>query len=169
METRSRPCPAPTGGTAGPTWTMICAMGAQLPEGYQLIESAPGVDEYLELRQRSGLSPKTREQAKAALPGSWAACHVVHQPGGERVGMGRVIGDGGWYFHVVDMAVLPDHQRRGLGDAILRSLLEQIRARVPRGAYVNLLADPPGRRLYARHGFAETAPHSVGMALRIES
>jgi ribosomal protein S18 acetylase RimI-like enzyme len=91
----------------------------------------------------------------------------VHEPSGETVGMGRVIGDGGWYFHVVDMAVLPDHQRRGLGDAILRSLLERIRAHAPRGAYVNLLADPPGRRLYARHGFVETAPHSVGMALRL--
>jgi hypothetical protein len=34
----------------------------------------------------------------------------------------------------------------------------------PPGAYVNLLADPPGRRLYARHGFTETAPRSVGMA-----
>ena len=144
-------------------------MGAQLPEGYRLIESAPGADAYLELRQRSGLSPKTREQATAALPGSWAACHVVDEASGQTVGMGRVIGDGGWYFHVVDMAVLPDHQRRGLGDAILSSLLAQIRARAPRGAYVNLLADPPGRRLYARHGFAETAPHSIGMALRMGS
>ena len=142
-------------------------MGAQLPEGYRLVKSAPGVDDYLALRKRAGLSPKTREQAVAALPGSWAACHVVHEPSGETVGMGRVLGDGGWYFHVVDMAVLPDHQRRGLGDAILRALLERIRAEAPPGAYVNLLADPPGRRLYARHGFAETAPSSVGMALRL--
>ena len=146
---------------------MIYAMGAQLPEGYRLVESAPGVDEYLALRERAGLSPKTRDQAVAALPGSWAACHVVDEAGGQTVGMGRVLGDGGWYFHIADMAVLPDHQRRGLGDAILRSLLERIRAGAPPGAYVNLLADPPGRRLYARHGFAETAPHSVGMALRL--
>src|SRR3954462_9539710 len=142
-------------------------MGAQLSEGYRLIPSAPGVEDYLALRQRAGLSPKTREQATAALPGSWAACHVVHEPSGETVGMGRVIGDGGWYFHVVDMAVLPDHQRRGLGDAILRSVLERIRAAAPRGPYVTLPAAPPGRRLYARHGFVETAPHSVGMALRL--
>jgi ribosomal protein S18 acetylase RimI-like enzyme len=146
---------------------MICAMGAQVPEGYRLIESAPGVEDYLALRKRAGLSQKSRAQAAAALPGSWAACHVVHEGSGQAVGMGRVLGDGGWYFHIVDMAVLPDHQRRGLGDAILRSLLELIRAGAPPGAYVNLLADPPGRRLYARHGFAETAPHSVGMALRI--
>ena len=79
--------------------------------------------------------------------------------------MGRVIGDGGWYFHVVDMAVLPDHQRRGLGSAVLRYLLEQIRTRAPKGAFVSLLADPPGRPLYARHGFVESAPDSIGMAL----
>jgi ribosomal protein S18 acetylase RimI-like enzyme len=78
--------------------------------------------------------------------------------------MGRIIGDGGWYFHVVDMAVLPAHQRRGLGDRILTALLDHIRQRAPAGAYVNLLADEPGRKLYARHGFVETAPGSIGMA-----
>jgi ribosomal protein S18 acetylase RimI-like enzyme len=71
--------------------------------------------------------------------------------------MGRLIGDGGWYFHVVDMAVLPEHQRRALGGAVLTYLLEQIRQRAPRDAYVSLLADPPGRRLYARYG-SSTAP-----------
>src|SRR3954447_20519992 len=113
-------------------------MGAQLPEGYRLVESAPGVEDYLALRMRAGLSPKTREQATAALPGSWATCHVVHEASGETVGMGRFLGDGGWYFHVVDMSFLPDHQRRGLGHAILRSLLERISAEAPGGAYVNL-------------------------------
>ena len=58
-----------------------------------------------------------------------------------------MIGDGGWYFHVVDMAVLPDHQRCGLGAAVLTYRLELIRARAPRGAYVSLLADRPGRPL----------------------
>jgi ribosomal protein S18 acetylase RimI-like enzyme len=136
-------------------------------EGYRLVEGPPAVDDYLALRERSGLTPKSREQAVAALPGSWAACHVVHEASGATVGMGRVLGDGGWYFHVVDMAVLPEHQRRGLGDAVLTWLLERIGAQAPPGAHVNLLADPPGRRLYERHGFAETAPRSVGMELRL--
>jgi ribosomal protein S18 acetylase RimI-like enzyme len=145
----------------------MCGMAAppRLPDDYRLVATAPTVDDYLQLRERSGLTPRTREQATAALPGSWAACHVVHRPTGRAVGMGRLLGDGGWYFHVVDMAVLPEHQRRGLGDAVLTALLDQIRTRAPAGAYVNLLADPPGRGLYARHGFADTAPGSVGMAL----
>jgi hypothetical protein len=52
-----------------------------------------------------------------------------------------------------------------LGGAVLTFLLEQIRARAPKGAFVSLLADPPGRPLYARHGFVESAPDSIGMAL----
>jgi ribosomal protein S18 acetylase RimI-like enzyme len=128
--------------------------------GYRLVLSAPPVADYLRLRSESGLSPKTEEQARAALPGSWFACHVVAESGGEVVGMGRLLGDGGWYFHVVDMAVLPSHQRRGLGDAVLAALLDRIRSAAPAGAYVNLLADPPGRHLYERHGFTDTAPDS---------
>jgi ribosomal protein S18 acetylase RimI-like enzyme len=135
--------------------------------GYRVVLAAPSVEDYLRLRIESGLSPKTEAQAKAALPGSWAACHVVHEDTGEVVGMGRLLGDGGWYSHVVDMAVLPEHRRRGLGDALLGALLDRVREAAPPGAYVNLLADPPGRRLYARHGFIETAPNSVGMALRL--
>ena len=134
---------------------------------YSLIMTPPPLDDYLHLRAAAGLSPKTGQQAAAALSGAWATCHVVHKETGAVAGMGRLLGDGGWYFHVVDMAVLPEHQRRGLGDAILAALLDRIRAAAPPGAYVNLLADPPGRRLYERHGFTETAPHSVGMALRL--
>ena len=137
------------------------------PEGYELLRAAPDVEDYLALRRLAGLTPAAREQAVAGLPGSWAARHVVHTASGATVAMGRVIGDGGWCFHIVDMAVLPEHQRRGLGDAVLASLLQQIRDDAPPGAFVSLLADPPGRRLYARHGFAETAPASIGMAVRL--
>lgn len=136
--------------------------------GYRLVLGPPPVPDYLQLRRESGLTPKTERQATVGLPGSWAACHVVEDATGEVVGMGRVLGDGGWYFHVVDMAVLPGHQRRGLGDAILSTLLDRIRDDAPPGAWVNLLADPPGRRLYERHGFVETAPGSVGMALTLD-
>jgi GNAT superfamily N-acetyltransferase len=136
-----------------------------LSDGYRLVDGPPTSEDYLDLRLRAGLSPRRKDQAASALPGSWAACHVLHESHDRPVAMGRVIGDGGWYFHVVDMAVLPDHQRRGLGSAVLTYLLEQIRARAPKGAFVSLLADPPGRPLYARHGFVESAPDSIGMAL----
>ena len=126
-----------------------------LPDTYELISTAPAVSDHLMLRERAGLSRMGSRQAKAGLRG------------GETVAMGRVIGDGGCFFQVVDMAVLPQHQRRGLGDTVLAYLLDRIRVEAPPGAYVSLLADRPGRRLYAKHGFRETAPSSIGMALRL--
>ena len=137
-------------------------------EGYRLVNGQPpSVAEYLTLRRETGLTPATEAQAILSLKGSWYACHVIHEETDTAVGMGRIIGDGGWYFHIIDMAVLPDHQHRGLGGAVLNALLDRIRNEAPPGAYVNLLADPPGRRLYGRHGFIETAPREVGMAMRL--
>lgn len=41
------------------------------------------------------------EQAVLALPGSWAACHVVDIASGASVGMERLIGDGGSYWQTL--------------------------------------------------------------------
>jgi ribosomal protein S18 acetylase RimI-like enzyme len=131
---------------------------------YTLFDGPPALADYLSLRLRAGLSPKTEPQGEAAIRGSWCAVHA-RDARGTTVGMGRVIGDGGWYFHIVDMAVLPEHQRRGIGDAILTALLERIRSAAPPEPYITLLADGPGQRLYARHGFVPTAPQSIGMKL----
>ncbi|MGI5502983.1 GNAT family N-acetyltransferase [Lentzea sp. CA-135723] len=133
-----------------------------MDSAYRLVLEPPSVDDYLRLRQESGLSARTRQEAENGINGAWASAIVIHVESGETVGMGRVLSDGGWYFHVIDMAVLPDHQRKGIGDAVLTALLDRIEAHAP-NAYVNLLADPPGRRLYARHGFVESAPASIGM------
>jgi GNAT superfamily N-acetyltransferase len=141
---------------------------AALPAGYRLADGPPTVADYLLLRERAGLSARGQDQARAALAGSWAAVHVLYEVEAKTVGMGRLLGDGGWYFHVADMAVLPEHQRRGLGDAILYVLLERIRREAPAGAHVNLIADAPGRRLYARHGFTPTALDSIGMARTLD-
>lgn len=138
-------------------------MSAEAPPGYRLEPRAPDVADYLRLREQSGLSPKTREQAELALRGHWAAVTVVEEASGATVGMGRVLGDGGWYFHVVDLAVLPAHQRRGLGACVLASLLAVIDREAPPGAYVTLMGDRPGRPLYRRFGFVDPSPETVGM------
>jgi ribosomal protein S18 acetylase RimI-like enzyme len=135
------------------------------PEGYVLHPGTPTVHDYMRLRADAGLTPRTEEQSSLALPGSWAACHVVETASGETVGMGRLIGDGGWYFHVVDMAVLPAHQGRGIGNRVLGWLLDRIRHAAPADAYVSLMADPAGRRLYERFGFTERRDRSIGMAM----
>ncbi|WP_462418944.1 GNAT family N-acetyltransferase [Kytococcus sp. Marseille-QA3725] len=125
-------------------------------------DEAPTLAEYLDMRPAAGLSPVTAEQGAPALTGSWAWA-TVRAPDGRLAAMGRVIGDGGWCFHVADMATHPDHQRRGLGRAVLQRLLDRITAEAPERPYVTLMGDGPGRRLYSSMGFVDAMPHSMGM------
>jgi GNAT superfamily N-acetyltransferase len=136
-----------------------------MDERYRLVEDVPAIDDYLRLRAVSGLSPKRAEQAELALAGTWFAVRVEDTTDGSTVAMGRVVGDGGWYFQIADMATLPEHQGRGIGNAVLAHLIDAIRTRAPAEPYITLMADAPGRPLYAKHGFVDTAPHSIGMVL----
>ena len=143
--------------------TAESSTSAPLAAGYRLVVGPPPLDDYLRLRRDSGLSPKTTEQGAGAVAGSWSAVHVVDAEG-VPVAMGRTIGDGGWYFHLADIATDPGHQRRGLGRVVVEWLVADIRSRAPEGAYVTLMGDPPGQRLYRSLGFEDVAP-SLGMAL----
>ena len=124
----------------------------------------PSVATYQQLRIAAGLSAKTTEAATRGLPHSLFAVQVLH--GDAVVGMGRIIGDGGCFYQVVDIAVLPAHQGKGLGKLIMREIMQFIETEVPTSAYVSLIADGQAQELYAQFGFQHTAPASVGMALK---
>src|SRR5687768_16239685 len=100
---------------------------------YELISGTPGVDDYRRLRRVSGLSDKSQTAAEAGLPNTWFAVTIRH--GGSTVGMGRVIGDGGTAFQIVDIAVEPEHQGKGLGKRIVAALVDHLRANAPKSAY----------------------------------
>ncbi|WP_409254959.1 GNAT family N-acetyltransferase [Janthinobacterium sp. S3T4] len=89
---------------------------------------------------------------------------ILH--GKDVVGMGRVIGDDGCFYQVVDIAVLPAHQGKGLGKLIMQEIRRYIDTSVPQSAYISLIADGQAQDLYAQFGFSHTAPASVGMALK---
>ena len=132
---------------------------------YRLIDTIPAQDDYLRLRRISGLTPKTEAGAVAGLPNSYLG--VVIECDGRAVGMGRVIGDGGLFFQIVDMAVDPAHQAMGLGKAIMARLMERLKATAPSDAYVSLIADGAAHHLYAKFGFTPTAPASIGMHMKL--
>lgn len=121
----------------------------------------PSAAEYLALRKSAGLSAMSNEGAEIALPNSLFA--VCLREENEIVGMGRVIGDGGCFFQVVDIAVRPDQQGRGYGKLIMSEIMNYLREHVPARGLVSLLADVPADRLYVQFGFDYTSPKSEGM------
>ncbi len=136
-----------------------------MQEAYTLSMEIPTVEDYRRLRLVTGLSGKTEEAARLGLPNSWSAAVVRHR--GRVVAMGRVIGDGGCFFQVCDMAVEPEHQGQGLGKRIFARLMEDLQARAPKSAYVSLIADGDAKHLYAKFGFEPVMPASIGMAIWI--
>lgn len=132
---------------------------------YSIVVRTPSTEEYLHLRAVAGLSPFSQEAARLGLQGTVHAISVLHE--GTAVGMGRLIGDGGCFYQIVDIAVHPEHQGRGLGKAIMKAIMAHVQSELSASAYVSLIADVPANKLYEKFGFKETAPRSLGMAYRV--
>ena len=128
-------------------------------EDYKLIEEVVSPEDLVRLRKISGLSPRTIEAARIGVPNSLFGVTVLS--GEEVIGMGRVIGDGALNFEVVDIAVDPEHQGRGLGRIIMESIMRYLKDNVPPESYVCLVGDVPP--LYEKFGFKLTRPESEGM------
>jgi ribosomal protein S18 acetylase RimI-like enzyme len=132
---------------------------------YEQLAEVPEPEEYRELRSACGLSPKSAEAAAKGLPNSLFATTIRDQS--KLIAMGRVVGDGACNFEIVDVAVHPDYQRRGLGSRIMAAIMDYIHAHAPESAYVSLIADNHAPALYSKFGFEPTAPVSIGMAYRV--
>lgn len=82
-------------------------------KSYKLSAQIPSSGEYMALRVAAGMSSRTREAADRGLPNSLFS--VCVRNGNELIGMGRIVGDGGCNYEIVDIVVHPDYQRQGLG------------------------------------------------------
>ncbi|WP_246658318.1 GNAT family N-acetyltransferase [Rhizobium sp. FKY42] len=131
--------------------------------GYSVELRTPELADYMRLRKISGLTPFSEEASRIGLKGTIFGVSVCH--GKDVIGMGRIIGDGGCFFQITDIAVDPAHQGQGLGKKIMGALTDYIRENLPETAYVSLIADVPANRLYEQYGFSETAPRSLGMSM----
>lgn len=129
-------------------------------DGIALVERFPGVADYCRLRELAGLSPKSEAAARLGLANTIYGVSLLR--GNETVGMGRIVGDGGCFHFVVDIAVVPELQGRGLGKRIMDALDAWLRVNALPTAHVSLFADGEAKRLYAKYGFAQS-DHSVGM------
>ena len=149
---------------------------------YTLLHATPTPQTYMHLRCIT-LTPKTLAASKiglanslfsvqilasgaAALPSSPSSSSDTQSKHHEEdiVGMGRVIGDGGCFFEVVDICVLPAHQGKGLGKQIMQAIKSWLDENVPASGFVSLLADGKARDLYQLYGF-KAYEGGVGMSM----
>ena len=133
---------------------------------YKLAEKIPSIEDYIRIRLEAGLSEKSIEAASLGLPNSIYS--VVVYFGDSPIGIGRIIGDGGCFFEITDMAVIPEHQKKGVGAMIMTALLTYLGKNAPNTSYVSLMADHGTPYFYEKFGFTfSEMPKSSGMYMRI--
>lgn len=108
-----------------------------------------GIDwhELADMIRAAPLGDKEPGHLRTAFTNSLYRCFV--HDGGRLVGAGRVLGDGVDAAYLCDVAVLPSHQVRGVGEGIVARLVERARGH----RKIILYAVPGKEGFYARFGF----------------
>ncbi len=128
---------------------------------YRVEQRTPTVDEHRALFEAVGWTVYAPQAAEISLRNS--LCGVVVFDGETLIGMGRVIGDGGKFFYVQDVAVLPGYQKQGIGRLIMDRLLDWIKAHAPHEPFVGLFATDVAQNFYQYYGFEERREVLSGM------
>lgn len=126
-----------------------------------IVERAPTPDEYRRLRASVGWNELSPDGIRAGLSGSLYS--VVLERDGEAVGCGRVVGDGGVYFYVQDVIVVPELQGLGWGARIMDAVMDYLDASVRPGSFIGLMAAKDVEGFYRRFGFERRSDDRPGM------
>jgi GNAT superfamily N-acetyltransferase len=134
---------------------------------YTLVERSPGVEEYQRLRAAVGWTRMDVRAMEISLRNAlFSVCAVTK---GEVIGCGRVVGDGGIYFYIQDIMVLPEFQRKGIGKRIMGAVMDYLKDHAHPNAFVGLMAAKGVSTFYERYGFTERPPDAPGMFLYWDS
>lgn len=131
-------------------------------EEFEVVEKAPNVEEYLNIREKVGLRYIDRDLAKQGLRHSLFAISVYKN--GMLVAMGRVVGDMGIAFYLQDVMVLNEFQNRGLGRLVVGKLEEYVQGfkRENMEIYLGLMATKEKEKFYEKLGFSERPNDDFG-------
>ncbi|MGG4108430.1 GNAT family N-acetyltransferase [Paenibacillus lautus] len=128
-----------------------------------ITEDVPQNKEYMDLRVDAGLPEVEIAAIETALNRS--VLSLLARDGHDRlIGMGRVVGDGTFYFQLVDIMVAASHLDQSVEEMIVSELLSRLEKIAPSGAEVTVITDVPGIKLYQQAGFKLLYPDRYGMA-----
>lgn len=130
-------------------------------EEYILVERSPTVEEYQRLREAVGWESVDVEATEMSLRNALFSVCVIYKD--KVIGCGRVVGDGGIYFYIQDIVVLPEFQGKGLGRRIMDAVMSYLSSHAHPNAFIGLMAAKGVSGFYEKYGFAERPPGRPGM------
>ncbi len=123
-------------------------------------ESGIPVDELLALYEAVGWSVYTDSPGLLQAGMAGASCVVTARESGKLVGLARALSDGATICYLQDVLVHPAAQRRGIGRALVKAVLDRYRTVRQK---VLLTDDEPGQRaFYESLGYTEIRDYGSG-------
>jgi len=126
----------------------------------------PRENEFFEIFQTTGWNQKynlTSSELKVALHQSWYCLSAYHDE--KLVGFGRILCDGVVHALILDLIVLPDYQRHGIGQSILDHLVNRCKTHKIRD--IQLFSAKGYSRFYKNRGFKERPEDAPGMEYQV--
>lgn len=120
-------------------------------------------EEYNEIRKSVDWEALTRNQAERGIRNTTFL--VAARVKGKIVGMGRVLFDFGYTAYIGDVIVSPEYQGRGIGKAIVSTLIQKVKDAADEGDHVMfILGAAKGKEgFYQKIGFETRPSDSPGM------
>jgi GNAT superfamily N-acetyltransferase len=128
---------------------------------FQILERMPGLAEYARMRAAVGWNEVDPEGVARGLQNALFSLCLLQ--GEKLIGCARIVGDGGLYFYIQDVIVLPEYQGQGLGRRLMDRVMAYIERHAKRGAFIGLMAAKGVAPFYHKYGFAERPAAQPGM------
>jgi len=139
------------------------------PEPYRVRERPPTVEELRALNAPVGWTDLPDDDVAVARGLAASLFGVVVTMGADLVACARLVRDGGVYFYLQDFIVAPAHQRKGVGDIVMREVMRYREEHAAPDPSVGLSAAEGKAGFYEQYGFAARPPGGPGMALAWDS
>jgi|SRR5688500_2012322 len=118
---------------------------------FKILPRTLTVVEYNALRAAAGWPVFEDRLVQQAMTNTlFSVCVQFHET---TIGMGRVIGDNAIYFHIMDVIVHPDFQRKGVGKLIMEALLNYVDQEGGKNTYIGLMSSKGREDFYKGFGF----------------
>ncbi len=132
-------------------------------------ERPPTVEELHALNAPVGRTDLPDDDVAVARELAASLFGVVVTMGADLVACALLVRDGGVYFYLQDFIVAPAHQRKGVGDIVLREVMRYLEEHAAPNASVGLIAAECRAGFYEQYGLAARPPGGPGMALAWDS
>ncbi|MBV4432486.1 GNAT family N-acetyltransferase [Clostridium tyrobutyricum] len=117
----------------------------------KIISKIPTAEEFIYIRKETGWDTYDVKAAEISLKNSlFSICAYYNE---KLIGYGRIVGDGGMYFYIQNLIVLPEFQRKGIGKLIMTELMNYIDNNCSKGSFIGLMASRGKENFYKKFNF----------------